>query len=836
MTKTKKKKIEEERVILKLENDIEMTLDDKTNDLDSFWSAVNGLHTPNKLFNKGEFPTFSFEILSDNEGASFYFNLPKKFQSIITKKLNAAYPYIEVKDVEDPTKSIKPGENEHIQGYELVLTRDETTALKMSGAGKTFLNHLLNSMNHFGEQEVSMIQIIVKPLPESWNSRAERRVLNLTKGTNHPNIAVRLIMGILNLIIGALGLVIDTLFTKGQIKKSFKETSATKTETKKEKKKDKLSKPCFNVSIKVATKSGDAIVADRTAKSIADVFKELDDDNNLRPIKIKFKSMDQLEKRELTRTKNNVISSGELSQFAYLPSKGVSADNVSKVNVKKPYDKNVPHDGIVYGYSPQNGDKNVAFPMKLISKAKYDEIYEQYEKMIDNVCKPRLILGQMGTGKSEWIVNYALSLIKMGLAVILVDPKNDTQKRLIESMPENKMHLIDYLDLGDLIFPPALNLLRRRTPGDPTEISLIVQSLISFFKKEFGRSWGFAMQQLIMMTGNAILLDEVATLYEFQLMITNKEYRKNMIDKIEEKLAEGASGKAMLKELLQFWKSFHAMSPKDQMQRISSTMNKVGIFMSNRIIRAIVSQRESYDFRKAGDQGRITIVNIPDGELGDENRELLCSFINKAIWLDFRSRTNIPIKERYPTIWLIEEAHMIMDEEFIPVLTQSRGYRLGVTILTQGLTNFDNRNMSELKDLIMTNCKNKIVFRVGYQDAKMLQEEFAPLTVTDLMNCPDYHFYSKILLEGGKVSDVFFAHAPNVAEEIRSFDEYKRKHQSGKLTIDQVEDQLDERHQLTDQTTIAVLNMGDFEEPAKAEEPKRKRGGKKPPGLRFLED
>src|SRR6185312_7400763 len=114
-------------------------------------------------------------------------------------------------------------------------------------------------------------------------------------------------------------------------------------------------------------------------------------------------------------------------------------------------DKDIPSSGIVFGRSPQQDNKLVAFPMKTISVEKYDEIYEQYEKLIDNLCKPRLVLGQMGTRKSEWIVNYALSLVNAGLSVILVDPKNDTQERLIESIPENKINKIDYLNLGDLV-------------------------------------------------------------------------------------------------------------------------------------------------------------------------------------------------------------------------------------------------------------------------------------------------------------------------------------------------------------------------------------------------
>ncbi|MNC14525.1 AAA-like domain protein [compost metagenome] len=440
----------------------------------------------------------------------------------------------------------------------------------------------------------------------------------------------------------------------------------------------------------------------------------------------------------------------------------------------------------------------------------------------------------MGTGKSEWIINYTLNLIKMGVAVILVDPKNDTQKRLIESIPQQYLDNIEYIDLGDLIYPPALNMLRRRSIGDPTEASLIVQSLISFFKKEFGRSWGFAMQQLIQMTGNAILLDEVASLYEFQLMLTSKEYRGRIIQKMENLLSSpNCTGRAMIKELYQFWKQFHSMSEKDQFARISSTMNKVGVFMSNRIIRAIVSQRESYDFRKAGDNGKITIVNIPDGELGDENTRLLASYINKAVWLDFRSRANIPIHERYPAVWLIEEAHMVMDDEFIPVLTQSRGYRLGVTVLTQGLTNFDNKGMKELRDLILTNCKNKVIFRVGPQDAGILSEEFSPLQRFDLMNCPDYHFYSKILLENGKVSDVFFAKSPDMAPVIRSYDKFKEYHRSGKLTIDQIEDHLDERHNLQD--GFSSFN-GIIEEEISNNEVKDKPKSKKMVELQFLED
>lgn len=815
--------LQEEVVSLKLENDIEQTDSNRTSEIENFWSNVNG-------FQGTEQPKFAFEILSNNKGASFYFTIPKKFKNIIVKKLNAVYPYIDVSEAkEDPINFLKEiREDEYVSACELTFTENPMLSIKTKGGEKTFLNNLLNTVNHFEEEETTMIQIMMKPLPENWNQRSPLKVINVGKRFHgkHPALVASLIT--LDLLAKSIMFVIDIFVTKGDFKDSFK--TKRKEEKKEIREKDiKFNKPCFSVSIRVATKSKDKIIADQVIKSVSSIFKDFDDDNKLRPVSINIRPMIE---RDINK-RSDIFSVSELSQMAHLPNKNVSADNITKSGIKTPHDKDIPNKGLVFGLSPQLNMKPVAFPMISISKEKYQELYDEHEKIIDNICKPRLVLGQMGTGKSEWIINYALNLIKLGVSVILVDPKNDTQKRLIESIPDSHANNIDYLDLGDLIYPPALNLLRRRVPGDPTEISLIVQSLINFFKKEFGRSWGFAMQQLIMMTGNAILLDEVATLYEFQLMLTNKEYRSKIIDKIDDLLKTNSSGKAMLKDLLNFWKQFHAMPEKDQYERMKSTMNKIGVFMSNRIIRAIVSQRESYDFRKAGDAGRITIVNIPDGELGDENTRLLASFINKAVWLDFRSRANVAIEKRYPTVWLIEEAHMVMDEEFIPVLTQSRGYRLGVTILTQGLTNFDNKGMKELRDLILTNCKNKIVFRVGPQDAGFLAEEFSPLTRFDLMNCPDYHFYSKILLEGGRVSDVFYAKSPDMAAVVRSYDRYKQSHRSGKLTIDEIEDQLDDRHSGLANSTV-IFNMGDEDQEQIIEEkPKQK---KKMVELEFLDD
>lgn len=95
--------------------------------------------------------------------------------------------------------------------------------------------------------------------------------------------------------------------------------------------------------------------------------------------------------------------------------------------------------------------------------------------------------------------------------------------------------------------------------------------------------------------------------------------------------------------------------------------------------------------------------------------------------------------------------------------------------------------------MILTNCKNKIAFRLGRQDASEFKEEFEPLGFSDLANCPDYHFYGKILLPDGNVSNLFFGEAPSMAIKLRNYDDFVKKHQSGKFTVDEIENELEER-------------------------------------------
>src|SRR6185312_2293582 len=121
------------------------------------------------------------------------------------------------------------------------------------------------------------------------------------------NPAVASVMFLLDILINSIMLILDSTFTKGQLKKSFKETTATNATTTKNEKDNKFKKPCFNVSIRIATKSKDKVIAEQTAKSITTIFKSLDDENTLRPVRITYTYISE---RELSKSsmKNSAIN------------------------------------------------------------------------------------------------------------------------------------------------------------------------------------------------------------------------------------------------------------------------------------------------------------------------------------------------------------------------------------------------------------------------------------------------------------------------------------------------------------------------------------------------
>lgn len=759
-------------------------------EMKSLLNTLCGIQNDGDLLNTG----FTIGIISDSGKLKFYCLVDDDFESVLKQKLNTVYPELEFNPYDISIIENKLKTNSKF--CKMRLKYDNSKKLQTQNQEKTFMNNILNSIYTKDKNYTSIVEISLKPIPTY--SKKIKNTINKSEikekikdNINKENINKAAIKGtkfVAKTSLKCIGFLLDSILST-DTKPSYSSYEKYKQTAKEE---DKALDFNYSVSIKIAVHGKESSENELTIrlKNISGVFSQLNFTNMFMITPTDHSDM-------FTRNRHGMLlTTNEINQFLYLPPKQILDNVVGSSGTKILIDRNVPEEGIVIGLTLE--EKNIAIPTPpiILTSSRYSEIYKQYSKQIEDIVKPRLAMGLPGTGKSEWIVNYAINCLKRGLPFILMDPKYDTQKRLIESLTVEQLATVDFLDLGDLVYPPALNIFRRRKDNDPTENGLITSSFVSYMKKQFDRSWGYNLERMIQMTTDAILLDDVSTLTEFYWMLNEEVYRTTIIEILKSKIQDpNTENKSRLKQLLKYWVDYQEKYKKNPLtisKEIEPVMNKIGVFIGNRFINAIVSQRQSYDFRKTGDKARSVIINVPEGIINPQNMALLCGFVNKAIWMDYQSRDDIELCDRYPVQWIIDEAHTVIDDEFVGILQKGRSRRLGITLITQTLASLDMKGVN-MSSIISDNCKSKMIFKIGYMDARNLCDEFNPLVAKDLSECPDYHFYSKVLLPDGTVSKPFFVYPLPIAPKLRNYDEYKNTHRSGRLKIGQIEDEIDNR-------------------------------------------
>lgn len=713
---------------------------------------------------------FTIGILNDLGKLKFYCITSDSFEFILKQKLKIIYPEIEFKPFD-----IKFFENQFITNSkfcQMGLKYSFPKTLQTQNQENTFMKNLLGALYSQNNDCMNIIEMSFHPICTYSNIKQKQE-----------NKKIKVAKAIAQGLLKVTTTIIDVALYGGD-----------EPEKKKQEKDEEETNECikfnYNVAIKMGTYNKEYNDLTIRLRSISSTFSQLNYSNIFTTKEIHYNDM-------FNRNNCNLLlSTDEISQFLYLPTTDIMEDIVGKDIAKILVDKNVPEEGIVIAKSPEDKPLAIPAPDIILTLKNYSKNYKKYAKYIDNICKPKLAMGLPGSGKSEWLVNYAINCLKWGIPFILIDPKFDSQKRLIESIPDKYIKDIDFLDLGDLMYPPALNIFRRRKENDVTENGLITTSFISYMKKQFERNWGYNIERMLQMTTDAILQTEVATMTEFYWMLKEQIYRQTILEIIKSKLDEPkVENRARLRQLLAYWNDYeerYQKNPVTVSKEVEPIMNKIGVFIGNRFINAIVSQRESYDFKDSGDKRKSVIINVPEGIINRENMALLCGFVNKAVWIDYQSRDDMDMSLRYPVQWLIDEAGTVVDEEFAGILTKARSRRLGILLAAQEFIQFDSRGM-KMSDSVRDNCTTKFVFRIGYSDARALADEFAPLTANNLNNCPDHYFYSRILLADGTISKPFFGYPLPVAEKLRDYDEFKKKHRSGKLTIGEIEDDIENR-------------------------------------------
>jgi hypothetical protein len=350
------------------------------------------------------------------------------------------------------------------------------------------------------------------------------------------------------------------------------------------------------------------------------------------------------------------------------------------------------------------------------------------------------LIGKTGMGKSNTLENMVISDIQAGNGVCLIDPHGDTAEKILRFIPNKRVNDVVYFNPADLDFPIAFNILES---VDSSKKHLVASGLIGIFKKIWADSWGPRLEYVLRNAILALLDYEGSTLLGITRLMVDKDYRKEVIEKIQDPVVKS------------FWVNEYSKYPdRFQVEAIAPIQNKVGQFLSNALIRNVVGQvKSTIDMRDIMDNKKIFIANLSKGRIGEDTSALLGAMFITKLYLAAMSRIDVEEEERKDFYLYVDEFQNFATESFANILSEARKYRLDLIIAHQYVEQIDER----VAAAVFGNVGTIICFRIGAADAEELEKEFMPIfTKEDLVNLTKYNIYLRLMIDG-VASDPFSA-------------------------------------------------------------------------------
>lgn len=342
------------------------------------------------------------------------------------------------------------------------------------------------------------------------------------------------------------------------------------------------------------------------------------------------------------------------------------------------------------------------------------------------------VIGKSGTGKSTLLKNMALSDIKRGNGLCVLDPHGDIAEDIICHIPHDRIKDLIYFNATDQENPIAFNPLKGI---NPKYHHLVASGLISTFKKIWFDSWGPRMEYILRFALLTLLYQPQATLLDIQPLLTQREVREKALIYVEDE------------SIIAFWRNeFDRFPPTFRAEAISPILNKTGLFITCTPLRKIVGQpTSSFRLQQVLDTGKILVVNLSKGLIGEDASSLLGAILINAIQLAALHRARMPEDTRRPFYLYIDECHSFVTLSFTTILSEARKYGLSLFLAHQYIEQMDER----IRSAIFGNVGTLISFRVGSTDAEYLDHEFAPVfTKWDFVSLPRYAMYIKLMIDG----------------------------------------------------------------------------------------
>tara|TARA_Y100000031_G_scaffold157148_1_gene216767 strand:+ start:6332 stop:9097 length:2766 start_codon:yes stop_codon:yes gene_type:complete len=349
-------------------------------------------------------------------------------------------------------------------------------------------------------------------------------------------------------------------------------------------------------------------------------------------------------------------------------------------------------------------------------------------------------IGQTGTGKTTLLKNMILQDIKDGEGVCMIDPHGSDVMDVLGMIPEERAADVIYFDPAYIPRAMALNMLEY-DPAYPEQKTFVVNELFSIFQKLYGavpESMGPIFEQYFRNAALLVLEDPESgsTLLDISRVLAEESYREMKLSRAQNPVVK------------QFWTEVAAKAGGEQSLAniVPYITSKFDVFMANDIMRPIIAQeKSSFNFRNIMDERKILLVNLSKGRLGDINANLLGLILVGKILMAALSRADTGSANLPPFYLYIDEFQNITTDSIAVILSEARKYKLSLTIAHQFIAQLEEQT----KNAVFGNVGSLAAFRVGSEDAEVLEKQFEPVfSANDLLNIDNYNAYARLLVNG----------------------------------------------------------------------------------------
>ncbi|MDO8649075.1 MAG: type IV secretion system DNA-binding domain-containing protein [Candidatus Peregrinibacteria bacterium] len=505
---------------------------------------------------------------------------------------------------------------------------------------------------------------------------------------------------------------------------------------------DKLNRLLFLVNVRVSVITPKAHVAEAEVKveEIASSFRQftLPQCNGFRHTSLR--TVEQIPMG--FSMEPYVLSVEEIATLWHVPSVLVKTPNMDWVMSKKlepPVDLPVDTDE---GQQRQEGQerqkgREIDDELTLLGEAVFRGERTKFGIRQDDRRRHAYIIGKTGMGKSTLLENMIFSDIHAGRGVAVIDPHGDLVEAVMRFLPASRTNDVVLFDPADKDFPISFNMLSCPLPD---QRALVCSGMMSVFKKLWPDVWSGRMEYILRNSLLALIEAGGNSMLGILRMFSDDPFRAKILEHVEDHLVKT------------FWEvEYLSWSEKYRTEATAAIQNKIGQLLSAPMIRNIVGQvHSSLDIRHAMDTGKIILVNLSKGKLGEDNSAFIGSMLVTKFQLDAMSRADVPEKDRRDFYLYVDEFQNFATESFATILSEARKYHLNLTMANQYVSQLLIGDKSTvLRDAVFGNVGSMVCFQVGSDDAEPLSLQFEEMVLPkDILSLPKYHAYFRLMIKG----------------------------------------------------------------------------------------